>query len=358
MSISIIILIYLLSLGSICLDYVDGYEKGKRYWFNTLCLLLIIVASSKNAQTSFDTNNYIRIFHEVPTLSNYTLFWHGYEPGYVFICMLVKSMHLPYFVVFLITSLISVLIYRHVILNTSKYIFISLFTYITCFFFLNEMIVVRHGVASAFILLELHNLSKGKKSLSIVCFIFAFLFHVSALWGIIPLIVDYKKSHIKILCITILLLSFIVNDQLFINTLEAIFQQSNNEALTTIRPRIFRHFGIENDAGKKRIILYSLDLLLVFLLLAQKTLSQKAIVYSFALCFAGYLMLSFTAVASFARFNALFLTCRIPLSSIIFSKYKNNKQEEFVIIFIIFVNVYIFVRQIFLNSGGSLNIIY
>lgn len=115
---------------------------------------------------------------------------------------------------FLFLAAVTILIYRFVILKTCNNIFIALFTYVSCFYFLNEIIVLRHGLASSLIFLEIYFLSENKKKRALFCVFLAFSFHTIGIFGLIPYFIKNKKISYKLFLL--IPIAFFINDKLFI----------------------------------------------------------------------------------------------------------------------------------------------
>ena len=336
------------------LDFTKVNRKYKEYIFNLFCFILIVVAGAKTPATSYDTNNYVLLYESVSPISRFIPFFSGYEPGWELLCILCKTLGFSYNVYFTIISSIVICIYRYVILKKCNNIFIALFTYISCFYFLNEIIVLRHGLASAIIFLELYFLAEGKLKKAFCCAIVAFSFHMVGIFGFIPFLIKNKK--ISSTYFLIIFFAMFFNDRIFINLLIQISQMIGSSALNMAASKITRYVGHESAAGGiKTLIVYSIPFLLSFVVLHN---NQKTNAYiresSLYMILAAFFMLSFSAVASFSRINQLFLTGNISMSSFYLDEFKKKRAEAIIIPIFLAVNTYIFFRQNFFNSGGNI----
>ena len=156
--------IYLISLFCIGLDYANEKIIGiklKRQIFDLLCLILIIFSALKPSDFCFDIEWYCRLFKETAPIYSYRYIFGEYEPAFCYLNSIIKTFTSNYHLLFFILSFISIYMYRAIIMEFAEKKFLALFVYISCFYFLNEMIVLRFGIASAIIFLNIKNLKSG-----------------------------------------------------------------------------------------------------------------------------------------------------------------------------------------------------
>ena len=356
MTVVLVIMIYVSSF--LCIGFDFTKIKYKKYVFNLFCFLLVILASLKTADFSYDTKNYVMLYETAPQLSQFIPYANGYEPGWVLLGLACRCLGFSYHVFFFIVAAISIGIYRYIILKKCSNIFIALFTYVSCFYFLNEMIILRHGLATALVCLEIYFISENKRKYAFACLLIGITIHSAAIIGVFFFFIRPVKKPVYYFFI--ILLPILLNDTIFIAVLSwcADIYADKLPVLVFISKKIGNYLELEASAGGIRtFILYSLDLLLMFILATNLSRKNAIDVYlieniiGFAL--AAAFILAFTKVASFARLNGLLLTNRITLSSAYLENFKRNKKE-FVIMFVyLLVNTYIFLRQVFFNSGGK-----
>lgn len=354
MSAKIVLLIFFTSLLLIGLDFTKVNRKYKEYIFNVFCLFLIAFASSKTPETCYDTNNYVTLYESVPNIKNFVPYVLGYEPGWELLCILFNALGFSYHIYFFFLAALAILIYRFVILKECKNIFIALFTYVSCFYFLNEIIVLRHGLASAFIFLEIYFLSINKRKRAFLCVVFAFFVHSVGIFGLIPLFIRNEKISAR--WFLIIPLALFINDRIFLGFISSWGNVSSNNALMMVLAKVTNYLKNEKSSGGlKTVIIYSVSFLLTFIVLhnnrKQNPYLRESALY---VVFSAYFMIAFSAVASFARINQLFLTGNISMSSFYLDEYKKRKSEFIIIPVFIAINFYIFFRQNFMNSGGNI----
>ena len=103
-----------------------------------------------------------------------------FEKGYVFLNMLISSLGLNYRFFLLIIATISLSFVLVTIYRYATYPFLILFIYFTNFYFLNELLIMRTGIAFSIIFFALKYLKDNKKKY-ILFVIIASLFHRIAL---------------------------------------------------------------------------------------------------------------------------------------------------------------------------------
>ena len=190
--------IYLISLFCIGLDYANEKIIGiklKRQIFDLLCLILIIFSALKPSDFCFDIEWYCRLFKETAPIYSYRYIFGEYEPAFCYLNSIIKTFTSNYHLLFFILSFISIYMYRAIIMEFAEKKFLALFVYISCFYFLNEMIVLRFGIASAIIFLNIKNLKSGNLKKYLLLSILATTFHYSAIFTLfVPLIFKYKNK--------------------------------------------------------------------------------------------------------------------------------------------------------------------
>lgn len=82
--------------------------KAKKLLFDAICVALIIIAMLKNEQTSPDTANYIAAFQNSLPLTELNTISGWYEPGYILLNSLIKTLGLQYHFLFFCVAAASV----------------------------------------------------------------------------------------------------------------------------------------------------------------------------------------------------------------------------------------------------------
>lgn len=354
MSAKIVLLIFFTSFLLVFLDFTKIQRNIKNYIFDLFCFVLILFAASKTADTCYDTKNYVTLYESVSTLDQFIPYISGYEPGWELLCIFFNMLGFDYHVYFFFLSAIVILIYRFVILRKCNNIFIALFTYVSCFYFLNEIIVLRHGLASSLIFLEIYFLSENKRKRAFLCVCFAFFFHSVGILGLILFLI--KNKNISYKSFLLIPLALIFNDWIFVQFLKILNTILISNALSMVLIKIETYLQNESPAGSiKTIVIYSVPFVMTFLmLLNQKNKNPYLKECSLCMILSAFFMLAFSSAASFSRMHQLFLTGNIAMSSFYLDEYKKKKDEFLIIPIFMMINSYIFLRQNFMNSGGNI----
>ena len=348
------LLIFCTSFLLVSMDFTKIHRIYKEYIFNIFCFVLIFIASSKTTSTSYDTNNYVLLYESVSSIKHFVPYVLGYEPGWELICILCNMLGLSYHIYFIILSVVVICIYRYVILKNCRNIFIALFTYVSCFYFLNEIIVLRHGLASALIFLESYFLAEHKNRKAFLCVILAFSVHTVAIFGLIPFAIKNEKISTKFFIL--IPFAFLLSDRIFLYLLPIIAQATDSSLIRMVSAKMENYLKGELSAGGiKTVIVYSISLLLTFVILHNDKRKNTFLrENSLFIILSAYFMIAFSTIASFGRINQIFLTGNIALSSFYLDEFKRKRTEIIIIPVFLAVNTYIFLRQNFFNSGGNI----
>lgn len=340
------------------LDFTSVNRAYKYFLFDCFFVILMIISGLKDPSTCFDTNNYVKIFESASLFSKYN-YLTCHEPGYYYLNALVKFFGGNYHTFFIVQAVLILNIYRVLILRNTKYIFSALFVYVFCFYFLNEIIILRHGMASAFVFLMSYYIGSRKRKKAFVCFILACSFHFVAFFSAFLFLIPPTKRSLHFLFL-LLPLALIVNDRSLIEIAAIISKVGNFESLSGALSKIRVYLRIENSAGIKRVVLYAPYLLFVWFVIRNRAIPCKemesTVFYesSIMLVLSIYMMLIFNSIASFGRINALFLTSCIFLYPNITKVCRKKVYLIPVFLFMVLLNFYICIRQQVFNSGGSI----
>ncbi len=360
-----VFLIYFAALFCICFDFsINSISlKLKRQIFDLFCLILILVATLKPYDFCYDVNNYYHFFDKIKPIYDYRYEFGEFEPAYSYLNSLIKTFTSNYHILFFVLSFIDIMLYRTIILKYARKIFVALFVFISSFFFLNEMIVLRFAVASALVFLNIENVQKGKIKKYIFISLLATAFHYSAVASFILPFVYKKKNRRKSIQIFFLFVTFCAviffnfSPMRIIELIANAFPVLNSAILW----HVLRYSSLEQSAGIKRIILYIPYLYLAicyFYNSSRSKYSKNALSIAYTqilyLMLAFLFMLVFSEVASMARINQLFLTSVILISANFERTHKKYKWlTELYLLGIIVIQVYNFLRQNFFNSSGA-----
>lgn len=341
MSINLIILTILLNIFFIFYEIFKG--KYILIYYKLFSLFLIFQAGFRPIKSNVDNLVYINVYEKIiPTISQNYLFiikFRYFEKIYTLINILLKTLGLNYRALFIVISAISISIISFTILKICKYKFLCIFIYITNFYYINEFIIIRAGVAIAIIFLAMTFLNKNKK-LYILLIIIAMGFHRTMVLALIPLIIFmlpskfiYSLKNVFFSLILFFLLGKYISDiilNLNLDVLNRIFSSKLNYYLMD--------FTIKGNYRK--LILY-FPLLIFFI--KNKKRYQKSLYFKEAISFlisANALMLLFVFNLNFQRIPYLFGISQIYLiDCIIVNIKKKINKVLYCIVLIVFENI-------------------
>ncbi|WP_318443418.1 EpsG family protein [Photobacterium leiognathi] len=353
------VLLVLLFVSYVLISYIyTGFYKSKKYQLFCLFLsflLMLIFATLKDANTSHDTSNYIFIFQDYLPDSLYqyisNIRSYEFEYGYSFLTVFMKSLGVNYTFSFFIYGLIALIPILITIKRDSQWVICSLLIYVFCFFFKNEIIIIRYGMSCGLFLLGLSYLNNGNNKKSLLLFLMAFLFHYTALIALVVFILAQVKYSKKIVLFSSIIISF----GILISPIEIMAK------LLLMYPdlkyvgidRIVRYAGIESAQGIKAIILYIPFGIFIMLTFDYLYANYKAYLTSTILMFFSFVL--FNEVSSLSRVYLMYSMALIILIPNIFNQIGNKWLKLSLFLYLILFTTYIFTRQNIFNTGGSIN---
>lgn len=286
MSIYPLILVYVYFLVTCII-----FNKKNKYIYIISGVVLILFATFRPHTLNVDTNTYINYYNTVPSF-RYLFEYNNYyfEKGYVFLNMLISSMGLNYRFFLFITATLSLLFVTTSLYRYTSYSFLALFIYFSNFYFLNELLIMRTGIAYSIILYAFRYLNNNKKKY-ILFIMIASLFHRIALVALLPIIImklniiKRKKTILFLIVIAFFLgrvgtIEFIVNNFKSILPLKIYYYFINYEYVESsyrklfIFVPIFIHF-LKNSNKYKKINFFEESMVFLFISIFLKLLFIK-----------------------------------------------------------------------------------
>ena len=187
--------------------------------FNNNYLLLVIVillglfAGLRGENVAKDYESYEIIFDFIHTLSteNDGIFLPLFEPGFVAVVLFFRSLfdvnYLLTIMVFF--GLLTVTLKVFAINRLSSFPYLAILFYFTHFFFLHEMTQIRIGFASAIFFISLVFYLKGQKVKFILMIFLATLFHYSAIFYLLLLLLKSKYFN-RYLYLSLIIIALIL----------------------------------------------------------------------------------------------------------------------------------------------------
>jgi len=209
----------------------------RKYVFSILSLFLILITSAHPFDYSVDDKQYSFIAQNI--LDNNISFLDSINHDYLYFIFLKISLYVfPFWISFIIISIVALLLKLFVIAKLTNYSILSLFIYFTLFFELHDLTQFRVSLAVSFFYVAFYVIVSYKSFLkSLLFFTFSGLSHFQAIPGFfIPIISKILKNRFYLIFFSTLVFYFISNFSIF-NLLEyfgysvelfrATFDQSN-----------------------------------------------------------------------------------------------------------------------------------
>lgn len=266
-------------------------KKKNNYIFYISGFILILCATFRPVDINIDTTSYVNYFKTVPSiryLFSYDNF--QFEKGYVFLNMIIHSLGVNYNIFLFLIASFSISLIMITIYKNTKYIYVSLLVYFTNFYFLNELLIMRTGMATALVFFSFKYLKKNKIKYLFMILI-AFLLHRISLVALLPLLLDILKfmnrkffvyssivlayfiGQIDFSKILVLNFRFLLPQKVLYYFINYIYTSSSYRQLILLLP-IFLYF-YKNKEKYKNEVLFDESLIFLYLSIITKLLFIK-----------------------------------------------------------------------------------
>lgn len=333
----LILITVLLNIIFLFYEILEYKQNKKNFIYFLFSCFLIFQAAFRPISSNDDNAVYIRVFKEIiPTFRNYNIFKsYFFEKGYVFLNMIIKTIDLDIRTVFFVMSFISITIISYTINKICKYKFLGMYVYITNFYYINDFIIIRSGVAIALLFLAMTYIERDKIKFFIIITV-ACTFHKTSILILIPFIFikffykKIKKYNIKKILL-ILILFFIIGKlspiYLGLNILKIFSGEKLNYYIQ------YNNFMPGNYI---KLLIYT-PILLFFTKYKKKYSNYKYFygAYSYILM-SNISVLFFIENIFFNRIPYIFSISQIYLINLLVSNFK-NKKNILILIFLIVV---------------------
>jgi hypothetical protein len=227
-----LILIILTVLGIV--SYKRLPNKQATVYFVFLCLYMILLIGLRY-RVGIDTINYMISYQNVPSWKNFgkiDFSQSRFEPGYMFICTLCKSITPDFWLLQMVMACITGLGVFTFIYRYCQNPFIGLFVYIILAWLYFSTEIMRESASISLFLLNFENLKKKRWVRFYLFSVFSIVFHYSAviIW-LFPLVERLKKVNVWYI---VVLLGFLAITPL-IESLNGLF------VLATVNKRISQY---------------------------------------------------------------------------------------------------------------------
>lgn len=150
--------------------------------------ILFLMITFRGSSVDKDYNTY---------LNNWELIKQGVFVAYEPLNYAIAKISPNFFFYLGFYSVLGISLKLYSIWKMSSFPLVSLLIYYSHYFFLHEMTQIRIGVASGFFLISIYFLVKNNKYKSLICNLFAILFHYSAVVGLIIYFINYSKKNLN-----------------------------------------------------------------------------------------------------------------------------------------------------------------
>ena len=191
-------ILYFIFLAILAIQYeFIPFKNNVLLWFVIIALALL--AGLRGADVSKDYYSYKYISDNIfdLTSTNDLSYFVAFEPGFIAIILLIRSIVASNYVValmlFYAVTSISIKLYSIYRLSINPYL--TILFYFSYYFLMQEMAQIRIGLASAIFLIALISLLKGKRWVYAGLIIFATFFHYSAIFYLLLLFFNTTKFN-------------------------------------------------------------------------------------------------------------------------------------------------------------------
>lgn len=322
-------------------------------------VLLIVVSTIKDENTSSDTLNYIRAFYQSNGLSSFfstEVFY--YEPGYTLLQAIYREFSLDYPVLFFTIALFTLGIIGYALLKYSPYPLFSLFIYVCVFYFKRDIVIIRYSLSCALLFLALFSLCEQNIKKAFCWAGVASLFHYTALsFPLFYVFYIFFKNRMNV--VESLLLLFLVLSFLHITILTPLIK------IQPLLPGFFsfalskglKYLDTDGVQGYKQIIQY-IPFLLYAIILKLRNVNRLMYTLYVTFLFSIFMMIELNQANTFNRINQMYLTVIILLIPIMYSCTRRLSNRALLLFLTYIFSFYTLIRMTFFNTGGSFNLYY
>lgn len=296
-------------------------------------LLFVIFAGLRSFESSKDAVFYYEYYKNIPDITSFFDYDNlVFEKGYMFVNMILKSFNLNYHFLFFTIAFISVTLNFISIKKYTKNIYFCVYIYLTNYYIINELILIRTGVALSIIFYSIHYMKNETKKY-IFLIIIATLFHRISIIALIPFFfMKFKILTSKKRIIFFLVLSFILGE---IDIFKIIYSSTRYIFPTKLSYYydIYRY-----TRGSYRRLLLLLPILFYFLKNYEKYKKQKYFREAFSfLCCSVFSFLLFIKNDSFLRISFIYSIVIVILGDIFLNNLR-KKEKKFWKIFLMSIS--------------------
>jgi len=342
-----VIYLVLLFIVVMCIQ-IAVKEEGKvisRLFYFGAFLALILVSTMRSSSVGTDSGSYVNYFNNI---NSFAAAWGGdLEPGYYFLCRLAHFISNNYISVFFVTAFVVTLCFFVGIYLCSAQKEISFFVLLTSgsfFFFFNG---ARQGLAIAIIFLATYFLLKRNFWGYLGCVAVAFLFHKTAIIGLVAYFLVNLKNHLKY---KLLLMAAIV--------IGIVFFDKFVDLVSWINPP-YATYGEIAEESHGLLSLFFISAVGAYFVIYQRYIAANRQIYDILLkiFLLGVTMAIFAAIQGvniygIRRLSMYFTTAQILLWPVVFTNIKKPLNRRLFLFF--FISCYLLYYSLALNAFSNL----
>lgn len=168
-------------IGGIIQYDFGGHKKYRKIVWYFLFVYIVLLIGLRY-RVGIDTLNYMLSYDEIPTISSFKMsdFTLGYQPFYLLLCVMARSISSEFFVFQLLHALILNLCVFSFIKKYSEKRFIGLFFYFIMYFLYFNTEIMKESLAVAVLLVNYRSLKEQRWFRFFMGIFVAMMFHVSA----------------------------------------------------------------------------------------------------------------------------------------------------------------------------------
>ena len=351
------IFFYILFIPFVILDYVKLSNREKNITLFFLGGILSLFVGSRLIGPDLQT--YKILYNLAPNLYNlsrefnYYTFLSKFEPLFIFLYSLSKTLNLSFETFNLVYSTIFVFLFIITIPKYTRYSFLAIFIYIG-FAYMSGWSALRQFMGASIFFYSLQFLFNGNRWKYLICIVLATLLHYSAI-VLIPLVLiprnRFKTIWYYVLMIVFLMLYFSGIISVFLGQILSYFPFLDKDKVEN---------AIESEDSLISSVFILWTVINIICLIAYKSIKEKVahFDYFFNILFSCYLtyilLVGMGGLGRVIMYYKIMFPVFIPILAVIFVK----KQRLLFVMGILIISMYIYTNTIIgmdQNAGGILD---
>lgn len=168
-------------------------EKVKRRFIFFAFFQMFLIQALRSPYVGTDTLLYVTVYERFLSSEYYSYLFTHYEPGYAALIQILKNMGCDSQILLVIVSAITMVGFALFIYRNSDDPHMSTFLF-ACMFFPNSFNICRQYLASAIAINALPLITQKKYAKALIVILIASMFHITACFMLIPLLLQFVKN--------------------------------------------------------------------------------------------------------------------------------------------------------------------